>query len=46
MPTKGQNWLRRFKNEKMLKFNNIFLTDESPVDKENSSLKSDVYGLN
>jgi hypothetical protein len=23
---------------KMLKFDNIFLTDESPVDKENSSL--------
>jgi hypothetical protein len=34
-----------------LKFDNIFLTDESPVTKKNSILrkkssKSDVYGLN
>jgi hypothetical protein len=36
---------------KKLKFDSIFLTDESPVDKENSSwgkksLQSDVYGFN
>jgi hypothetical protein len=36
---------------KRLKFDSIFLTDESHVDKENSnwgkkSLQSDVYGLN
>jgi hypothetical protein len=31
------NWLRRFKNAKRLKFDNIFLTDGNPVDKENSS---------
>jgi hypothetical protein len=36
---------------KRLKFDNMFLTDESPVDKKNSSwgrksLKSDIYVLN
>ena len=29
------NWLRRFKIQK-LKFGRILLTDESPIDKENS----------
>jgi hypothetical protein len=31
MPKKYQNWLRRFKNAKRLKFDS-----ESPVDEENS----------
>jgi len=45
-----RNWLRRFKNTKK-KFNSIFLTNESSIDKENSigekkNPKSYVYGLN
>jgi hypothetical protein len=31
-----KNWLRRFKKIQKLKFDSILLTDESPVDKENS----------
>ena len=45
-----KNWLRMFKNQKFI-FDSISLTDESPVDKENSICgrkmqKSEVYGLN
>jgi len=32
---KGQNWLKRLKKCKRLKFDSIFLKDESVVDKEN-----------
>jgi hypothetical protein len=44
-----RNWLRRFKNTR-LKFDSIYLTDESPVEKKiqfgEKSPKSDVYELN
>ena len=36
----AKNWLRSFKNTK-IKINSILLTDESPIDKENS-----IWGRN
>jgi len=48
---KGTKLVEKVQKCKRLKFDSIFLTDESPVDKENSSwgkksLQSDVYGFN
>ena len=48
---KGTKLVEKVQKCKRLKFDSIFLTDESLVDKENSSwgkksLQSDVYGFN
>jgi hypothetical protein len=46
-----QKLVEEVQKYKRLKFDNLSLTDESPIDKENSIfekiyLKSDVYGFN
>jgi hypothetical protein len=51
MPKNGQKLVEGIQKFKRLKFDSLSLTDESPVDKENSIFekiysKSDVYGLN
>jgi hypothetical protein len=51
MPKKKPKFVEEVQKCKRLKFDSISLTDESPVDKENSILKkiyskSDVYRLN